>query len=202
VNRSSTGMSFTTRMLLTVASLVIIASTIGLAVGVSNNQDASSSQSQSSSSGSGSDAMAQRESSFEQVVTYMANSGVSTFTALSSPGTPQNRAAHWMAEMDKADIAVPELAVTTLAGYKYMSRYILAVFYLSMGGQNWNFQANFMTIESICQWNQVLFDGDKFYRQGVLCDTSTGLIFALDLGKWISDLPPQLKWSMPSRVCS
>jgi hypothetical protein len=51
-------------------------------------------------------------------------------------GTPQNRAAHWMSEQDGAKYAVPELASATLVGYKYISRYVLAVFYLSMGGQN------------------------------------------------------------------
>jgi hypothetical protein len=31
-----------------------------------------------------------------------------------------------------------------------------------MGGQNWNFQTNFMAIKDICgEWNEVLNDGNS-----------------------------------------
>jgi hypothetical protein len=180
------GMSVKTLMLITVAGLVIIASTIGLAVGVSNKNKGGSSSSgnEQPSLGAGLDT-AERKSDFGEVSAYFIAAGVSNEVAIKTRGTPQNTAAYWLADNDEANMAVPADLTTTLVGYQYMTRYVLAVLYFAMDGENWNYQADFGTVENICSWNQVNFDGSNFYRQGVLCDSKTGLIFALDLGTWI-----------------
>jgi hypothetical protein len=127
----------------------------------------------------------ERKSNFEEVTAYFIASGISNEVAIQTLGTPQNTAAYWLALNDEADMAVPAVPPTVPEGYKYMTRYVLAVIYFALDGENWNYQANFVTIEDICSWNQVNFDDSNFYRQGVLCDSNTGLIFALDLGTLI-----------------
>jgi hypothetical protein len=126
---------------------------------------------------------AQRESSIDQVIAYMADSGVSDLTALTTNGTAQNRAAAWMAEQDEADMAVPELAITTQEGYKYMVRYVMAVFYYSTGGADWSFQHYFMTMPTVCEWNNGEMNGAVSYPMGVLCDKESDALFGLAFGK-------------------
>jgi hypothetical protein len=180
---SKSAMSFNTIMAMTVVACVIIAASLGLAVGVSNKNKRESSNQQSSLDGfldKGG-----RKSDINDVISYMVAAGVSSEISLRTLDTPQNIAVTWLALDDEANTAVPNVPITEMAGYRYMTRYVLAVVYFSMGGENWNFQAGFGTITSVCSWNQVKFDGTSFYRQGVLCDSNTGLIFALDLGTWI-----------------
>lgn len=176
---SGSGMSFNAIMTMTVVALVIISASIGLAVGVSNKNQASSSK---SSVEGNIDNKIRRKADFEGVVAYMVNAGVSSEISLRTLNTAQNNAAAWISLDDEANMAVPSVPITVIEGYKYVTRYVLAVLYFSTGGEQWNFQAGFGTIANVCSWNQVKFDGNAFYRQGVLCDSRNGLIFALNLG--------------------
>jgi hypothetical protein len=124
-----------------------------------------------------------RKSNVDQVITYMVNASVSDLTDLLTIGSPQNRAAIWMAEQDAADTAVPTSNTTALEGYNYMVRYVMAVFYYSTGGDNWNVQYFSMTFAPVCDWNNVIDDGPNAYRQGIICDEKTDLVFGLDFGK-------------------
>jgi hypothetical protein len=125
-----------------------------------------------------------RKSNVDQVVAYMVNASVSDLTALTTIGSPQNRAALWLAEQDAANTAVPAGNATALESYNYMARYVMAVFYYSTGGENWDVQYFFMTIAPICDWNNARIDGpNAFYRRGIICDEETDLVFGLDYGK-------------------
>jgi hypothetical protein len=179
---SKSGMSFNAIMAMTVVACVIIAASLGLGLGVSNKNNAARSD---QSSFEGSFDNTERKSDSEDVINYLVLAGVSSEVSLRTLDTPQNTALTWLALDDEANTAVPDVPITEVEGYRYMTRYVLAVVYFSMGGENWNFQAGFTTIKDVCSWNQVKFDGSSFYRQGVLCDSKTGLIFALDLGTWI-----------------
>jgi hypothetical protein len=123
-----------------------------------------------------------RNSNIDQVIAYMVNTSVSDLTDLLTIGSPQNRAAIWMAEQDEADIAVPNGNTTALESYNYMVRYVMAVFYYSTGGDNWNVQYFSMTFAPVCDWNNVIA-GPNPYRQGIICDQETDLVFGLDFGK-------------------
>jgi hypothetical protein len=123
-----------------------------------------------------------RKSNIDQVIAYMVNTSVSDLTDLLTIGSPQNRAAIWMAEQDAADTAVPTGNTTALEGYNYMVRYVMAVFYYSTGGDNWHVQYFSMTFAPVCDWNNVI-DGPNPYRQGIICDDETALVFGLDYGK-------------------
>ena len=123
-----------------------------------------------------------RKSNVDNVIAYMVNASVSDLTDLLTIGSPQNRAAIWMAEQDAADTAVPTGNTTALESYNYMVRYVMAVFYYSTGGDNWNVQYFSMTFAPVCDWNNVI-DGPNAYRQGIICDEETDLVFGLDFGK-------------------
>jgi hypothetical protein len=178
---SRSGMSCKTLMLITVGGLVLMASSIGLAVGISNKNKGGGNDQPSSGGSSGLDKI-RRKSDFDEVASYMILSGVSNENTIRTLGTPQNIAAIWMALDDEANMAVPPYPINVAEGYRYVTRYVMAVVYFSMGGADWEYQADFGTIADVCNWNQVNFDGSEFYRQGVLCDSRNGLIFALNLG--------------------
>jgi Leucine-rich repeat (LRR) protein len=178
---SKSAMSCKTIMTIAVVACVIIAASLGLGVGVSNNKSGSSEQ---SSLGESFD-KGERKSDIKDVINYLIAEGVSTEFSLKTLDTPQNIAVRWLSNDDEANTAVPDVPITVAEGYRYITRYVLAVVYFSTGGAQWNFQAGFGTIADVCSWNQIKFDGSNFYRQGALCDAKTGLIFALDLGTWI-----------------
>jgi hypothetical protein len=182
MRRSKSGMSFHAIIAMTVVACVIIAASLGVGLGVSNKNDAARSD-QSSLEGIVDNTV--RKSDIEDVLNYLVLAGVSSEISLRTLDTPQNIALAWLALDDEANMAVPDVPITEMAGYRYITRYVLAVVYYSMGGENWNFQAGFTTIQDVCSWSDVKFDGSSFYRQGVFCDSKTGLIFALDLGTWI-----------------
>jgi hypothetical protein len=123
-----------------------------------------------------------RKSKVDQVIAYVVDASVSDLTALTTIGSPQNRAAIWMAETDAADTAVPAGNATVLEGYNYMVRYVMAVFYYSTGGDNWHVQYFAMTFAPVCDWNNVIIDGPDAYRQGIICDAETDVVFGLDFG--------------------
>jgi hypothetical protein len=125
-----------------------------------------------------------RRSTFEAVITYMINSGVSDSTAFASFGTPQFRAATWLAEQDGANKAVPTTGITSLLGYKYMTRYVMAVFFFSTDGINWDNPLDFMTEKSVCEWKAYFpNDGQNYFQKGVVCEPQANLIAGLLLGK-------------------
>lgn len=158
--------------------IVILSLIIGVSVGVSNNNKSSA-----SNDGEFDPFFFGRLSTVQQVTDYFSETGVSNLAAMTAPGTPQNRAVTWLAEEDEANIAVPLVKVSARAGYSYMTRYILAVFYYSTDGPNWINDNDFLSIDDICGWNKVNYDGARYFRQGIYCDSTNGLIFGLDIGK-------------------
>jgi hypothetical protein len=125
-----------------------------------------------------------RRANVEEVVAYMTNFGVSDATAVATFGTPQSRAATWLAEQDGANLAVPTVGIGSLSGYKYMTRYVMAVLFYSTDGINWENPLEFMTLNNVCDWNaQFTTDGQNYFRKGVLCEPQANLISGLLFGK-------------------
>jgi hypothetical protein len=130
-----------------------------------------------------------RNSSADEVVAIMASSGVSNLVALQTPGTPQNRAAIWLAETDGANLAVPTgFGADGLELYKYTMRYVMVVLYYSTGGDTtWESQVGFMTSLGVCSWHAQFNNDVGSYRNGLLCDPETGLITGLSISKWMRE---------------
>jgi len=105
------------------------------------------SNSKSNSSG------AVRNTDFESVVEFLANEGISDREDLVAEGSPQNRAALWLAEEDPRNVALPTDSRYETQGYLYVARYVMALNYFAMGGQSWPFQLNFLSGDDICRWN-------------------------------------------------
>lgn len=131
-----------------------------------------------------------RKSTINQVASYLTQQDVSSLQVLETDGTPQNRAMIWMAEQDGADWAVPSAAITSMKGYQFATRYILAVFYYSTGGLNWEDQCTFLTATEVCDWHDVDVKG---VRQGVSCDNESGQVFALVFGAYASFMRQKMR---------
>jgi hypothetical protein len=172
VHRGSSG-----RFLKVVMALVVIACVvIGVIIGV-NIGGGGDSKSKSSSTVS-----LERQSTAEEIIAYMANSGVSDLNALTTEGSPQNRAAIWMSEEDKVNLPVP--TDDGVEAYKYTTRYVMVVLYYSTGGDTtWVNQLGFMISDDVCDWFGIFAQGLIPYRKGIVCDSDTKLIVGLGISK-------------------
>jgi hypothetical protein len=173
-----------------VAAVLVVGVVIGVtSAGDSNGQPSPSGQGNSNPRGSNPQRsiIDTRESSIDEVIAIMANLGVSTLVALQTSGSPQNRAAIWLAETDGANLAVPTDFDTGLVElYKYITRYVMVVFYYSTLGETaWDSQVGFMTSFDVCRWYEKFLSGNQPYRKGVACDQETGLIIGLGISKWM-----------------
>jgi hypothetical protein len=61
----------------------------------------------------------------------------------------QYRALDWLAYEDPADFVIRDTNTLEL-----ISRYILAVVYYGTGGPEWKDNANFLTNQTVCDWNR------------------------------------------------
>jgi hypothetical protein len=128
---------------------------------------------------------------FEDVVDYLSYQGVSSNTDLTTEGTPQNRAARWLSELDEAAIQVPEVSIgdaQNSSGYLYTARYVMALNYFELSGLNWTSPANFLSRDDVCSWNgpiegyNLSMPLSSAQYGGLLCDGESGLPIVLDLG--------------------
>jgi hypothetical protein len=124
-----------------------------------------------------------RQATVDGVISYISAAGISSNKALGNSGSPQHKAAEWLALHDGLNLAVPQSATDTKVGYDFVTRYVMAVNYFSLGGGAWKNQFRFLSETPTCMWTGVLYDGDSFYRSGVMCD-GDGTINALYLGKY------------------
>ena len=126
----------------------------------------------------------ERKSTFEQVVIYVTEQGISGTSAIETPNSPQSKAALWMAQDDQLNLRVPKDGIDSAQGYRFMARYVLALLYYATDGEEWVYRYSFMTGQDICQWTGILYGANQFYRSGVLCDPETGELWALYLGRF------------------
>ena len=87
-----------------------------------------------------------RNAVFSEVVDYLVEQDVSHRSILETGNTPQKRAAEWIANADKFNLAVPTTARDDYGeGYKYVVRYVMAVNFFAMHGHEWDRNLYFMT---------------------------------------------------------
>jgi len=147
----ASGGSWTKRKIMIVGGgiIVLLAIIVGVSVGVSNKN-----KSEPSTTGSLLSDEAQR-ARVASVATFLIDEDVSFEDQVTTPGSPQNRAAAFMAIDDAAQLEVPEYKSAPDA-FKFLQRYALAVFYYAMGGESWDFALNFLTPDETCIWFQTL----------------------------------------------
>jgi hypothetical protein len=177
VHRGSSGGRNGRFLKIFVAALVIAGVVVGVIFGVRAGGGGGKSSSSSSQQGDS----AVRNSTVDEIIRYMALSGVSDLIAMTTVGSPQSRAAAWMAEEDEANLPVP--TADGEVAYKYTMRYAMVVLYYSTGGdRTWANQLSFMTGADVCDWYGV-FNTLNPYRKGAICDQGTGLIVGVGISK-------------------
>lgn len=121
---------------------------------------------------------------YSAVVEYLLSHNISSYEELttdddSDDDSPHSRAARWLAESDPARLPVP-----VTKDYLYVTRYVMALNYFAMGGDQWTMKVNFMTESHVCDWNGAknAFGGKGVEVGGLSCDEN-GLPRILDLGE-------------------
>ena len=76
--------------------------------------------------------------------------------------TPQSDAYDWLLNNDPANLDLDSLTEEELN-----QRYIAALFYFSLNGQNWVDQYGFLEASHVCEWN----NGSSRKKMGVICDS-------------------------------
>ncbi len=88
-------------------------------------------------------------SRLESFRSLLMNYSVSSHDDLFNQTTPQYQALTWLVNDDKANLSVSTVASANEA---ILYRYILAAVYFANGGVGWDFDCNFLSAESICDW--------------------------------------------------
>lgn len=189
-------------MCLIVLTLCILGLILGLAVGLAPR----------GSSSSGAAATVPRATTVNETMAYLIDQNAVTAAAL-SPGSPQYKAAAWMANEDGMNLKLPgsggadggaSVEGSADDPYRYLQRYVMAVVYYALGGSEWAFKYNFMSPHDACAWQGLFFAGTSFYKAGVQCDPETGYITQLYLGTWSCHAPVYRLFvylCLPARVC-
>ena len=125
-----------------------------------------------------------RKSTIEETTAYLVANGVSEKSNLATNTTAQYKAAKWLSEQDGMNLKVPDVSLDDPEGYSYLSRYVLALNYFALDGENWNFQFSWLEPVSICQWAGILQVGMKFFQAGTVCDLENGMVESLYLGTY------------------
>ena len=107
----------------------------------------------------------------QSTINLLSGNSISDRTALNTVGTPQNKAANWIANVDPMHLDVP----TSLSSdpFPFLQRYALATLYYALGGDLWINQLNFVTGDHECSWFQSMPDASgEPYAIGVTCDAT------------------------------
>lgn len=108
---------------------------------------------------------------FFQTLEMLKMHGVSDETVLSVMGTPQNKAALWMADVDPLQYEIPSPDMTLEESYQFIQRYVLVLLYHATGGnESWHNTLDFLSGNHECSWyhSKKFTDGDV-YAMGVTC---------------------------------
>ena len=114
----------------------------------------------------------------EKVIQFLLKYKVSLEPDLRYNGTPQRRAAQFLAYGDGYKIEY-----TDANAGRIVDRYSLAVLYYALGGKGWTYQLNFLSARDTCDWNsQLKTTAGTTIQEGVQCDNN-GRVMKLMLGK-------------------
>jgi Leucine-rich repeat (LRR) protein len=112
-------------------------------------------------------------SRFQETIAYLQQYHVDPTAALTTTGSPQFRAAQWMANVDEAS-----LPLSHDDNGRFLQRYALVVFYYSTQTQSvtWKHSLNFLSKQDECEWNFKVQQGrnentsDSDSEMGVFCN--------------------------------
>lgn len=160
----------------------IIALTVGLAVGLTNNKDGSSSASGLFKGYKGPFSSVTRSQVEEAMMEYIINNGVTSSSDLSNSNSPQAIALDFLAHKDPKQLNAPLSGLNTDEGYEFISRYVMSVFHASLGGETWNYDLLFNSKHDTCDWYDVF--QPPVGQVGVLCNQNTKKIVGLSFSTY------------------
>jgi hypothetical protein len=173
--------------------LVVVLLSVGISVGASKG-NSSSRQSNNSSHHQSSKKAATRK----EMANWVVRTGISSQSAVTTPGTPQDRAIEYLVQNSFALPDTDSLAISAAmdSGYMLAAHYVLAVIFYSTKGESWHSPLGFLKPNThICNWKSIRPAIDEqgqieFVFTGVTCDDD-GLLYSLDLGTLLPPNPPQ-----------
>jgi hypothetical protein len=84
----------------------------------------------------------------EDVIDFLSKNDISKLGDLKNPGTPQYRAARWIADEDLQRVPISMKR-------SFLDRYVLAVLFYALGGdKTWPSDLDFLSPTHVCQWVQ------------------------------------------------
>ena len=112
---------------------------------------------------------------FPQVISFLTSGAVSSSSDLQNTASAQYKAATWISNDDERQLDIPE-TMDEEDSFKFVQRYVMAVFYFALNGPNWTRQVGFLSGEATCDWNFGItvteaIDGpeQRDYDYGVSC---------------------------------
>jgi Leucine-rich repeat (LRR) protein len=107
----------------------------------------------------------------DEVLEFLTNNQIVDQADFTSTSTLQYKAARWIATEDGAHLSLPTTEGDT-EWFTFIERYILALFSLATGVTSWEYQYNFLSSSSICEWNvDVTTENSNDVAMGVLCNS-------------------------------
>lgn len=165
---------------------LIIALTVGLVVGLNNQQTTTNNELSNSFT------PVARDDVQAAMKTYVITNGVTSEIEFTSATSPQSRALDFLANKDPRQLQAPSSGLNTDEGYAFITRYVMALFYYALGGELWNYDLLFLSKHETCQWYDVF--QPPVGQVGVLCNQNSNTIVGL------SFISNQLDGSLPTEL--
>ena len=149
-----------------VLAVVVIAASIGIAVGMQNRNNDDGSKARTM-----------------ETRAFLSAAGISE-PQMMTEQSPHNEALKFITGRNGFSSAIPT-DINTPEGYDLMSRYVLALFYFSVNGPAWRHNLNFLASSSPCEWYRMFRNSNGGPVQvGVYCDPNTNQVQSLSLGEF------------------
>jgi hypothetical protein len=106
----------------------------------------------------------------EATYEFLKENKISSEEDLSDVNSSQYKAAKWIANEDEEYIDIP------VDPFRFIQRYVAAVLYFAMGGENWASSLRFLSSDHECSWNELIPDeNDEIFAVGISCDQNLNI---------------------------
>jgi hypothetical protein len=162
--------------------LLFATSIIGLSVGLTSENrkgsDSNNSPMVDDAPAASPESQANRLTSIRE---YLVDLQISTAVELETTGSHQNRALNFMSALDRMQMQVPPGGMNTQAGFKFVERYVMTVFFYATDGPRWNYNLLFLSEHDTCDWFFVF--GRPVGQVGCLCNQQTNKLIGISFSK-------------------
>lgn len=82
----------------------------------------------------------------DDVINFVINMGWANYNDINNQDSPQYKAAMWLANNDHMTLPIE-------VSEEFMNRYLLATIFYALDGEHWQYDLNWLTGGSVCDWN-------------------------------------------------